>query len=171
LRRQTPSRGTGAVWALSYQGIQTVVPDAKGLHDIAILLARPHESVAAATLAGISIPDRGEPVLDRRAAISYRARIDELAREIDDADTDHDLDRATRARRERDALLDELRRTTGRGGRPRRLGDDSERSARWSGRECTARSSWSRTTTPASLATCRPASKPATGAPTGPPNR
>jgi tetratricopeptide (TPR) repeat protein len=117
----------GAVWSLSYQGVQTIVPDAKGLHDIAVLLTRPHESVAAATLAGTSVPDRGEPVLDRRAAISYRARIDELAQEIDDADTDHDLDRATRARRERDALLDELRRATGRGGRPRRLGDDSER--------------------------------------------
>ena len=66
-------------------------------------------------------------MLDRRALASYRSRIEELADEIDDADANHDLDRAHRARMERESLLDELRRTTGRRGQPRRLGDDSER--------------------------------------------
>ena len=52
---------------------------------------------------------------------------EDLDAEIDGADADHDLERATAARVEREALLDELRRATGHHGQIRRLGDDSER--------------------------------------------
>jgi hypothetical protein len=117
----------GAVWTVSFRGVEGVVPNAKGLHAIATLLAEPHRSVSAAELAGTVAPDRGEPILDRRAVATYRARIQDLDDEIDVADTNHDLHRAATARIERDALLDELRRATGHHGHSRRLGDDSER--------------------------------------------
>ena len=116
----------GPVWAVTFRGVEAVVPNTKGVQDIATLLARPHRAVRAAELAGTALPDRGEPVLDRRALAAYRSRIADLADEIDDADAHRDLGRADRARAERESVLDELRRTTGRRGQ-RRLGDDSER--------------------------------------------
>ena len=51
----------------------------------------------------------------------------DLDDDIDEADANNDPERAARARAERDALIAELTRSVGRGGRPRRLGDDTEK--------------------------------------------
>jgi hypothetical protein len=120
-------RPAGAVWAVAFGGTRTHVPDSKGLHDIAVLLARPGQPVPASDLAGTIAPSRGEPALDRRALAAYRARLRDLDDDIADAESGHDPERATRARLERDALVAELTRSVGRGGRPRRLGDDTEK--------------------------------------------
>jgi tetratricopeptide (TPR) repeat protein len=117
----------GAVWSIAFGGVETHVPDSKGLHDIAVLLARPGQPVPASELAGTVAPSRGEPALDRRAIAAYRARLRDLDDDIAEAEAGHDLERATRARLERDALTSELTRSMGRGGRPRRLGDDTEK--------------------------------------------
>ena len=66
-------------------------------------------------------------MLDARAAASYRQRIAELRSEVDEAEAWADLERAARARLELDAVLDELRRASGLGGRSRSFGDDAER--------------------------------------------
>lgn len=123
----------GSGWTLAWCGREVSVPDVKGLADLATLLARPGEEVLATDLiaARTSAPPpatgAADPVLDRRALAAYRSRLATLADEIDEAEQAHDSGRAERARDEREALLDELRRATGRGGRPRRLGDDAER--------------------------------------------
>jgi hypothetical protein len=83
--------------------------------------------VPASDLAGTIAPSRGEPALDRRALAEYRARLRDLDDDIADAESGHDPERAARARVERDALVAELTRAVGRGGRPRRLGDDTEK--------------------------------------------
>ena len=103
------------------------MPDAKGLRDIATLLARPREPVHAAQLAGLVAPAGADPVLDDQARAAYKARLTELDEDIDDATAGNDLERAARAAAERDALISELTRALGLGGRSRRLGDDSER--------------------------------------------
>ena len=120
-------RPAGAVWVVAFGGTRTHVPDGKGLHDIAVLLARPGQPVPASDLAGTIAPSRGEPALDRRALAEYRARLRDLDDDIADAESGHDPERAARARVERDALVAELTRAVGRGGRPRRLGDDTEK--------------------------------------------
>ena len=120
-------RRDGAVWALAYGGVQAHVPDAKGLRDIAVLLAHPGQPIPASDLAGTVTRSRGEPALDRQALTAYRARLRDLDGDIDEADAGHDPERAARARAERDALIAELARSVGRGGRPRRLGDDTEK--------------------------------------------
>ena len=127
--RAAPSRlqPAGAVWSVAFGGVETHVPDSKGLHDIAVLLARPGQPVPASDLAGTIAPFRGEPALDRRALAAYRARLRDLDEDIAEAEANHDLERATRAHLERDALTSELTRSVGRGGRPRRLGDDTEK--------------------------------------------
>ncbi len=120
-------RPAGAVWAVAFGGVETHVPDTKGLHDIAVLLAHPGQPVPASDLAGITAPSRGEPALDRQALAAYRARLRDLDDDIAEAEAGHDTERATHARLERDALIAELTRSVGRGGRPRRLGDDTEK--------------------------------------------
>jgi hypothetical protein len=120
-------RREGAVWTLAYGGVQAYVPHAKGLHDIAVLLAHPGQPVPASDLAGTVTRSRGEPTLDRRALAEYRARLRDLDDDIAEADSNNDPERAARARAERDALVAEITRSVGRGGRPRRLGDDTEK--------------------------------------------
>jgi hypothetical protein len=125
----TPNRfrREGAVWHITYCGKTIRMPDAKGLHDIATLLARPREPVPATQLAGLVAPTGADPVLDDRARAAYKARLTELDQDIDDATAGNDLERAARAAAEREALIGELTRALGMGGRRRRLGDDGER--------------------------------------------
>jgi hypothetical protein len=125
----TPSqfRREGAVWHIAYAGKAIRMPDAKGLRDIATLLARPAEPVPATQLAGLVAPAGAAPVLDDQARAAYKARLTELDQDIDDATVGNDLERAARAAAERDALIGELSRAAGLGGRSRRLSDDSER--------------------------------------------
>jgi hypothetical protein len=120
-------RRDGTVWAVAYGGVQAYVPQAKGLHDIAVLLAHPGQPISASDLAGTITRSRGEPALDRQALAAYRARLRDLDDDIAEADSDNDPERAAHARAERDALVAELTRSVGRGGRPRRLGDDTEK--------------------------------------------
>src|SRR5262249_3402637 len=83
----------GAVWHITYRGKAIQVPDAKGLHDIAALLARPGDPVRAAQLAGLVAPAGADPVLDDQARAAYKARLTQLDEDIDDANAGHDLER------------------------------------------------------------------------------
>jgi hypothetical protein len=106
------------------------LPDAKGLGDIATLLAVPGRPVHVFTLLGREAPATGaDPVLDRRAVADYRRRLAELDAEIAESDggSAERAERAERATAERQALIAELRAATGLGGRARRLGDETER--------------------------------------------
>ena len=124
----------GPVWLLEWQGRRTIVADAKGLHDLAVLLARPGEPVPALELleaaGGPSAADVGGglgPVLDVTARRAYRRRLDELDRELDEAEADADPGRAQRIRAERAMLVDELAAAVGLGGRARIAGDPADR--------------------------------------------
>jgi tetratricopeptide (TPR) repeat protein len=128
-------RRDGAVWTLAYAGRTIHFPDAKGLHDLHILLARPGEAVAAVDLLNPAGGDLvraagrfgGDPVLDDEAKIRYKRRLTELDDEIDRAALRDDRNRVTDLAGERDALLAELRAAAGLAGRTRRLGDEAER--------------------------------------------
>ena len=66
-------------------------------------------------------------MLDERAKACYRARIEQLRDEVDDAESCADLERATRAREELVRFVEELARATGFAGRDRSFADDAER--------------------------------------------
>jgi hypothetical protein len=124
----------GAVWQLEWHGRVSTVPDAKGLHDLARLVGRPGQSIPALDLVeaggGPSAAAVGAslgPVIDDTARRAYRARLDELDRDLDDAELAADLGRAERIRSERDMLIDELAAATGLGGRLRIAGDPADR--------------------------------------------
>jgi hypothetical protein len=112
---------------LTWAGVSVHVPDAKGLRDLAMLLSRPGEDVAAIELTGSRPAMGADPLLDYQAKAAYRQRLRELDALIGDADADNDPYRAEKARAEKDVLIDQLTAATGLGGRGRRLGDERER--------------------------------------------
>ena len=125
----------GEVWTLTFAGRTTLLPDAKGLADIHVLLSRPGSEVSAIGLlshegsALVAAFRRvgADAVLDDEAKARYRRRLVEIDEQIDRAVSRHDDDRAARLDHERAALIEELRSASGLGGRPRGLGDEAEK--------------------------------------------
>jgi hypothetical protein len=68
-----------------------------------------------------------DEVLDPQARAAYRQRLTALDEELAEAEAWRDTERASRLRAEKDFLVRELAAATGLGGRPRRLGAESER--------------------------------------------
>lgn len=116
----------GGGWLIVYDGHAVRLPARRGLAWLAQLLDAPGEEIAALDLTGGGSWDR-PPVLDELAKSQYRARLQALDAELDDAAARNDLAAGARARLERDALVDELARAVGRGGRDRAPTADSER--------------------------------------------
>ena len=125
----------GGAWRVGPQGAAALLPDSKGLHYLRLLLQRPGTQVSALDLsdaaaghAGVQVVegDLGPP-LDPQALIAYRRRLLELDAELDEARAWSDPARVDRLEEERQALIAEVARATGLGGRPRRSGDAWER--------------------------------------------
>ena len=129
VRRTGTFRREGPTWFLAFAGRTAVLPDAKGLHDLAILLRSPGRDVPAARLLGDGRANAAEggadEVLDGTARAAYRARLEALDVALDEAGAAGRA--ATQLAAERSALIAELTRSTGLGGRSRRLGDPVER--------------------------------------------
>jgi len=128
-------RRDGDVWTVAFNGRTVPLRDMKGLRDLAVLLAAPGREVAVTELAA-GVPGGqapavaalgADPILDDRARAAYRARLAGLDGELAEADAHDDIERSARLAAERDALIGELARATGLGGRRRRLGDATER--------------------------------------------
>lgn len=110
-------RRVGELWQASYQGQTAYLRDAKGLHDLAELLAQPGVDLPALRLAGSGLvdaprPAHADPVLDRTALAAYRRRLAELDEELAAARAGDDLAGVRRSTDEREHLLAELRRST-----------------------------------------------------------
>jgi predicted ATPase len=125
-------RPEGGVWQIVFNGTSVHVPDMKGLWHLRELVSRPRAPVlalsfvAAASEDPVPVGDAG-PMLDREALRQYRKRLADLDEELDDAEAKHDVARHTERSTEREALLKELARATGLGGKPRRTGSPTER--------------------------------------------
>lgn len=154
---QAALRRDGPVWTLSFESRTANLKDSKGLRHLAVLLASPGREVHALhlvrALEGGTAPARAigpmtddhidrlvvesDPfgdagvALDDRAKAEYKARLDELRSDLDEAESWGDPERATRARAEIDALTEQLSAAVGLGGRDRKVSSASER-ARWS---------------------------------------
>jgi predicted ATPase len=140
----------GDHWALRYRGRETRLKHAKGLGYLALLLDHPGaeihvlEIVAAAEGAPASTGRPPEPMaddatgagaaLDARAKAAYRARVEELHEEIEQARDWADHERVARAREEMDFIARELARAVGLGGRDRPTASQAERARQNVGR-------------------------------------
>jgi hypothetical protein len=134
--RLTPTAGQwslrrdGEVWLLHAGPELARLRDGRGLHYLRALLAAPGSEIPALDLVaggpGLAATDAG-PLLDPAARNAYRRRIRELDSKLAAADRGGDSAAAEEAHQERQALIGELRRATGLGGRPRRATADAER--------------------------------------------
>jgi len=120
-------RQEGEFWTLSFVGRSVRLRDVKGLHDIASLLAQPGRETHVLDLMGAADTQGGGDAVDPHARRAYRARLEDLQQEIDDAEGDNDLERAARARAEAEFLTAELSAAIGLGGRPRQVSSAPER--------------------------------------------
>lgn len=135
----------GDVWTFRFEGKAIHLRDGKGVRCLAVLLANPGLEIHSLELAA-SAPDagargrtgRGEglssvvaadagPVLDAAAKRAYRTRLDALREEIEEAESFHDPERASRLREELDFLTRELAGAVGFGGRDRKTASNAER--------------------------------------------
>ena len=114
-------------WTLVFDGVESRVPDSKGMVYLAHLLAAPAEHVSAVDLAGVpSGGDAGER-LDTRARVAVQERARDVEGELAEAERANDLGRVELLRAELDALTEELAHSRGLAGRSRRLGSVAER--------------------------------------------
>lgn len=126
-------RRDGSVWELTFADSTVRLPHAKGLVDIAHLMARPAQSIHVADLLAAqadgfrTTAGSSTQVLDDRAKREIRSRIADLEQDADEAEAMNDIERAERIRAERDFLLREIAAALGLGGKDRRLDDVAER--------------------------------------------
>ncbi|MDQ0382927.1 ATP-binding protein [Amycolatopsis thermophila] len=127
------------VWILSRDGSDWLVEagperarlrDFRGLAYLRALVLAPGRDIRAVDLAaggaGVGTADLG-PTLDAPARSAYRRRLTELDEALRDADRTGNQRLGIALEAEREALLDELRRATGLGGRMRRAAPEAER--------------------------------------------
>jgi len=131
-------------WLVGFADAVTRVPDSLGLRYLDLLVRQPGRELAsldlvrlaaasgpAAAAAEDGLHDASgtgaDEVLDPQARAAYRQRLGALDEELAEAGAWHDTERASRLRAEKDFLVRELAAATGLGGRPRRLGAESER--------------------------------------------
>jgi hypothetical protein len=117
----------GDVWEVAAGSERALVAHSVGMAMLAVLVASPGQDVTVGELTGAPAEASDQPVLDEQTRQQVRRRLLDLQADIDDADADADIERASRLRAELDALVDELTRTTGLGGRSRSFAGASER--------------------------------------------
>ncbi|HMG04683.1 MAG TPA: hypothetical protein VK581_04430 [Chthoniobacterales bacterium] len=141
-------------WTIRYHGDAAFLKSTRGLQCLACLLRAPGREfhviellasgleadavVASAVMTrelrqrdGDRFPatvfnDHG-PILDTRAKLEYRERLNELRQELGDAEQFNDSDRATKARDEIHAISQHLAFAVGLGGRDRKTSSEAER--------------------------------------------
>ncbi len=136
-------------WLVGFADAVTRVPDSLGLRYLDLLIRHPGRELTAlelvqavaatgaarASTGGATAADglhdaSGAPadyVIDQQARTAYRQRLAALDEDLAEAEQWNDTERASRLRAEKDFLVHELAAATGLGGRPRRLGAESER--------------------------------------------
>jgi hypothetical protein len=138
----------GDYWTIGYQKQVALLKATRGLHYLALLLRNPEREFHACELvgqvigkslvsrkgghsndawqSGLLLSDAG-PILDTRAKAEYKHRLDDLRRDLKEAEQFNDYACAERARAEIDALAEQLASAMGLGGRNRRIGSEAER--------------------------------------------
>lgn len=124
-------RRRGPMWEVAYAGRTASVGHCKGLQDIAYLVRQPGAELHVLDLAQSGArPEAVGDVLDRTAVESYRRRLAALSDERVEAEQRADTARLRALEDEHDALVAELRRGTGVGGRPRAFANHPAERAR-----------------------------------------
>jgi len=139
----------GDYWIIRYQEQIAILKATRGLDYLSYLLGRPGREVHVRELLGTGINHATHalcgtsrvvssdsvtvrlqyalPILDSQAKLEYKRRIDELRKDVEEAERFNDSYRASRIRSEIDAIAERLAAAVGLGGRDRRASSDAER--------------------------------------------
>lgn len=127
-------RREGQHWRVSFEGTVASLDDTVGVRHLAHLLAEPGRKLRCDELLAMLA---GEPVApcvrsaeyasDVRSLRAYRRRLDLLAKELAEAISEGDSERAVALRHEQEGLESHLRAVTGKVGRVRQVADGPER--------------------------------------------
>ena len=118
----------GGLWLVGSETVATPLPPLRGFEYLRVLVRRPGVPVSALDLVRAGTVESGlGQVADQQALSAYRHRLRDLDQELADADQFSDIGRSASLSDERDALIAELARVTGLGGRPRTSGSSQER--------------------------------------------
>lgn len=109
----------GGEWELAHGGRRIRLRDMAGLRHLAMLVRRPREPVHALELAVATAADRG-------LRVQWRARLDPLTDQLEDAERSNDVERATALRLRRQRIVAELAAASGIG-RAGRRGSPAEK--------------------------------------------
>jgi TolB-like protein len=120
-------RREGTLWTLAFDHQVIQMPELRGFHDIARLLAQPEVDIHSANLAGAAVQSSGIEMLDETALRAYRTRLNEIEEDLTAAAQTGAVHTAEQLEEERETILAELRRGTGLGGRTRLKGGTEER--------------------------------------------
>ncbi|MEA2826958.1 MAG: hypothetical protein QOG43_1397 [Actinomycetota bacterium] len=119
----------GKCWTVAYGPATARLRDTKGLRYLAQLVARPGVEHHVLDLVGPDARDTGDAggMLDAQSKAAYRRRLEQLRADMDDAEALLDDEAAARIQSEIDALVAELARAVGLGGRDRRAASAAEK--------------------------------------------
>jgi hypothetical protein len=121
----------GNLWHVAHGARRVTVKDSRGMQLLARLVERPDEEVHVLTLASDETANLAESnageVLDERARAQYKERLIDLEEDLAEARRNADTGRATKLEDEKEALLTELGRAVGLGGRRRVAASATER--------------------------------------------
>ena len=119
----------GECWTIAFDGQIARLRDARGLALLSQLLRQPGRELHVLDLADRrgTGADYAESILDPTGRSRFRDRIVELEADLEEADRFGDIERSARTQAELDAVVAELARATGLGGRDRRTTSESER--------------------------------------------
>jgi len=135
-------RREGQYWTVRHQGEMARLPDRKGMRYLGELLRAPGREVHVLELMGVAEPvaphpaepgfdgaggEAEEAILDPRAKREFRQRLLELEGDLDEAESRHDIERASTIKAEIDAIAHELASAAGLGGRDRHMPSPAER--------------------------------------------
>jgi hypothetical protein len=146
-RDESAFKRQGDYWTITYQQHVARLKAMRGLHCLACLLRHPGREfhvgeLLAQLIEKPFIPAAGGPtsvvwqsgrlfdagpILDARAKAEYKRRIDDLRRDLEEAEQVNDSDRAARSKNELNIIAEQLASAVGLGGRDRKSGSEAER--------------------------------------------
>ena len=130
LPQESEFRHEGDVWVLAYSAQRVHLKDARGLHDIAMLLRHTGQDISVELLTGqqeVMVSESNAPILDVQAMASYRERLADIAEAKESAGAEGNEIAYEALENEEEAILSALGQGLGLTGRPRLFNHQTER--------------------------------------------
>jgi pimeloyl-ACP methyl ester carboxylesterase len=123
-------RHEGDVWVVAYSAQRVHLKDARGLHDIAMLLRHAGQDISVERLTGQQedvVSESNAPILDAQAVASYRERLADIAEAKESAGAEGNEVAYEALDNEEEAIIRVLGQGLGLAGRPRLFNHQTER--------------------------------------------